>query len=63
MLIPTTVQDLLLLAVPGGGQRTARHNAWAGMSADSARSRARCEAEAALEVAIRDARRREGTGT
>lgn len=63
MPIAPIVQDLLLTALPGGGQRTARHNAWAGMSADAARSRARREAEAALEVAVLAAQRRAGTGS
>jgi hypothetical protein len=51
MSIPTLLQDLVLTALPGGGQRTARRNAWAGMSGDAARSRARREAEAALAAA------------
>ncbi len=63
MLIAPLVQDLLLTALPGGGQRTARRNAWAGMSADAARSRARREADAALAVAVRAARHRAGTGS
>lgn len=63
MLISPLVQDLLLTALPGGGQRTARRNAWAGMAADAARTRARREAEAALEVAVRNAERRAGTGS
>lgn len=63
MPIAPLVQDLLLTALPGGGQRTARRNAWSGMSADAARTRARREAEAALEVAVRNARRRAGTGS
>ena len=57
-------------ARPHGGQRTARRNAWAGMSADAARGRARREAEAALRgrrppprepVAARALSRRPGT--
>ena len=52
-------QDLLMLAFPLGGQRTARRNAWAGMSDDAARSRARRAAEAALE----SARARAASGT
>jgi hypothetical protein len=63
VLIAPLVQDLLLTALPGGGQRTARRNAWAGMSADAARSRARREAEAALAVAVRAAGHRTGTGS
>ena len=46
-----SAQALVLLALPHGGQQVARRNAWAGMVADSARSRARREAEAALEWA------------
>ena len=41
----------LLLALPAGGQATARRNAWAGMSADAARGRERRLAEAALAAA------------
>ena len=63
MLIAPLVQDLLLSALPGGGQRTARRNAWSGMSADASRSRARRDAEASLEVAVRTAERRAGTGS
>ena len=51
MRIPSLVQDLLLTALPDGGQRVARRNAWAGMSADAARGRARREAEDALSSA------------
>ena len=46
-----TLQAVLLLASPSGGQTTARRNAWAGMSADAARGRARRQAEAALAAA------------
>lgn len=63
MSISPLVLDLLLIALPGGGQRTARRNAWAGMAADAARTRARREAEAALDVAVRNAERRAGTGS
>lgn len=55
MRVPSTVQDLLLTALPGGGQRTARRNAWAGMSADAARARARREAAEALALAVQRA--------
>jgi hypothetical protein len=44
---PSVAGSLLLLALPHGGQR----NAWAGMSADAARSRARADAEHALATA------------
>ena len=45
-------QAALLAALPQGGQRIARRNAWAGQSADAVRGRARREADAA--VALRD---------
>ena len=47
-----TLQSLLLMALPAGGQATARRNAWAGMSADAARSRTRRDADAALERSL-----------
>jgi hypothetical protein len=50
-LVTRTLQSLLLLALPAGGQATARRNAWAGMSADAARGRDRRQAEAALAAA------------
>jgi len=43
----------LLLAVPHGGQRAARQNAWAGMSEGATRARARREAQAAVDLAAR----------
>jgi len=46
----TTARDLLLLALPHGGQLTARRNAWASMSEGSAR--ARRDAAQAMAVAI-----------
>jgi hypothetical protein len=45
-------QAAVLAALPHGGQRTARRNAWAGMSAQSARSRAQREADAAIADAV-----------
>lgn len=48
-------QAAALALLPDGAQRTARRNAWAGMSADSTRGRARREGEAALEAAVRRA--------
>ena len=51
MALPTLLQDLVLAALPHGGQRVARRNAWAGMSADAARGRARREAQDALSAA------------
>lgn len=50
-LARAAARDVLLTAVPHGGQRAARRNAWVGMSADAARSRAGREAA----TAIRDA--------
>ena len=43
--LTTTV---LLTALPHGGQRTARRNAWASMSTDAARARGRRDADAAM---------------
>ena len=43
--LTTTV---LLAALPHGGQRTARRNAWASMSTDATRARGRREAAAAM---------------
>jgi hypothetical protein len=48
----SVLKTLFLLALPAGGQQAARRNAWAGMSADSARSRARREADTALARSI-----------
>ncbi len=42
---------LLSVALPAGGQTTARRNAWAGMSASAASGRDRWQAEAALDAA------------
>lgn len=62
MTVPVLVQSLLMTALPSGGQRAARRNAWAGMVADAARSRAQREAEVALAAAhARAAVRRTGT--
>ena len=47
-----TVEGLVLLALPHGGQQAARRNAWASMAADSARARARREADAAMSRAV-----------
>ena len=58
----TVVQDLLLLVLPAGGQRTARRNAWAGMAADAARSRAAREAASAM-AELEHRQRGRGTGT
>ena len=45
--LTTTV---LLTALPHGGQRTARRNAWASMSTDAARARGRRDADAAMAL-------------
>jgi hypothetical protein len=50
-LLAALVQAAVLAALPDGGQGVARRNAWAGMSADAARARARREADAALAQA------------
>ncbi|MDP3711269.1 MAG: hypothetical protein Q8R60_02125 [Mycobacteriales bacterium] len=47
----STVQELLLQTLPHGGQRGARRNAWASMSADASMARARREAASALDAA------------
>lgn len=47
----STSQSALLLLLPHGGQNLARRNAWASMSVDASRARARREAAAALTVA------------
>ncbi len=63
-LRPASFSSLLLLALPAGGQATARRNAWAGMSADAARARQRRQAEAALAAAdVRAYGLRDGTGS
>lgn len=51
-------RELAMTLLPHGGQRAARQNAWAGMSADLAMSKARREAEAAMDVATARARHR-----
>ena len=63
MALASSVQDLILVALPAGGQGTARRNAWAAMAAGSARSRGRGEADEALAAAVRRAERRQGTGS
>jgi hypothetical protein len=52
----TTVQTLFLTALPHGGQRSARRNAWASMSTDATRARARREADDAMDSALRASR-------
>ncbi len=63
MALASLVQDLLLVALPAGGQSAARRNAWAAMSEGSARARGRREADRAMEeAAARGSGRRAGTG-
>jgi hypothetical protein len=46
------LQSVALTVVPHGGQRSARRNAWAAMSADAVQARARREAEAAIALVV-----------
>ena len=62
MTLTDTLQALALRALPDGGQRTARRNAWAAMSEDAARARARRDARAALTAAARRAQQASSTG-
>jgi hypothetical protein len=48
----TQLQSLTLTVLPHGGQRSARRNAWAAMSADAVQARARREAEAVMAAAL-----------
>lgn len=48
----TTLQSLAVAVLPHGGQRSARRNAWAAMSSDAVRARARREADLAMSRAI-----------
>jgi hypothetical protein len=50
--VTRTVQSLALLALPHGGQRVARQNAWASMSTDATWARTRLEAFVAMNRAI-----------
>jgi hypothetical protein len=61
--LPSLVQDLLLVALPAGGQKAARRNAWSAMSADASRARGRREAEAALALAELRSSRDRRTGS
>ena len=63
MALASLVQNLILAAVPAGGQAAARQNAWASMSAGSARNRDRRQAEAAMAVAVERAQREQVTGS
>lgn len=47
----TQLQGLALTVLPHGGQRSARRNAWAAMSADAVLARSRREADAAVAAA------------
>ena len=59
-MIAPLVQHLVLAALPSGGQRAARRNAWAALVADKARSRAAREADAAMAAALATSSRRTG---
>jgi hypothetical protein len=50
--IAVNVESVALMLLPHGGQRSARTNAWASMSEDSARARGRREADAAMARAV-----------
>ena len=50
------LQSLVLTAVPHGGQRLARRNAWSAMSDDAVHARARRDAEQAMTRAATMAR-------
>ena len=63
MAIASLVQELVLAVLPAGGQRTARRNAWSGMSQDAVRARGMRDARAALAAADRRARRAQSTGS
>jgi hypothetical protein len=45
------LQDLTLVVLPHGGQRSARRNAWSAMAADASLARGRREAELAVAAA------------
>ncbi len=53
-----TAQSLALAAVPHGGQRSARRNAWASTSQNAVHARARREAAEALDRAVTEAEHR-----
>jgi hypothetical protein len=61
--LASIVQDLLLAALPAGGQCVARRNAWSAMSADATRARGRRDAEAAMARAELRSRRDRRTGS
>jgi len=49
---PRLLISAAALAFPHGGQRSARRNAWAGMSEDATHRRARVEADEAMQASI-----------
>ncbi len=49
---PRLMGSLAVLAFPHGGQRSARRNAWTGMSEGAAHRRARAEADEAMQASI-----------
>ena len=51
--------DLTVTALPHGGQRGARRNAWASMVADSTRARLRDEAQVAVDRSLATTRQHE----
>ncbi|MBK5305332.1 MAG: hypothetical protein JJD92_01445 [Frankiaceae bacterium] len=55
--VTRAVQSAALLALPHGGQRIARRNAWVATSAEAAWARNRREAELALQRALLATRR------
>ena len=54
-----TLESVVITVLPHGGQRDARRNAWASMSADAQLARQRREADAAMDRAVLRARARE----
>jgi hypothetical protein len=52
-----SLQSVILMVSPHGGQHSARKNAWASMAEDSQRARQRREAESFLHLAIARAER------
>ena len=61
MALAPFLQDLLLAALPSGGQSVARRNARAAVSQDAALARGRRDARIALAAAERRARRLRST--
>jgi hypothetical protein len=50
--MPELVRSVVRTVWADGGQRVARRNAWAAMSADAKRARERAEAAAAMNLAV-----------